>query len=135
MDVKFYSTDGRELLLGFGNSGLVATIKETGTPYHGGLTAKAEGQNSGNGSPCNCNCMMQPYHVVRYGDKIRELLGVYSLNEIAEFIHLQDLLPPDQCPEQKARIFFKDAIVFCKFHSQDGWVIDAISQPIAVYLN
>lgn len=136
MEVKFYSTDGRELLLGFGNSGLLATVKETGTPYHGGLTAKAEGQNSGNGSECDCNCMMQPYHVVRHGETLYDffLLG-FSNNEIAEAIHLQDMLPPDQCPEQKARVFYQDAILFCKFHSQDGWVIDAICRDIFVQLN
>lgn len=136
MEVKFYSTDGRELLLGFGNSGLLATVKETGTPYHGGLTAQAEGQNSGNGSECDCNCMMQPYYVVRYGQFLFTLLrSGLSSNEISEEIHLQDMLPPDSCPDQKGIVFFEDAIAYCTFHSEDGWIITAISEPQAMYLD
>lgn len=136
MEVKFYSTDGRELLLGFGNSGLLATVKETGTPYHGGLTAKAEGSNSGNGSECDCNCMMQPYHVVRHGEMLFNFFqGGYSNNEIAEAIHLNDMFPPDQCPGQKARVFYEDAILFCNYNINDLWVIDAICRDIFVQLN
>lgn len=46
-----------------------------------------------------------------------------KIGKTADELYLNDRFPPFACPDEKGILFLDDAIVWCWFHSEDGWSI------------
>lgn len=83
-------------------------------------------------SAVSCKASVDPIYILLPTTEIGGFLvsGEYGFNAIKESLKFADLLQtePVPCIGAKALIFCKDATVYCRYHDQDGWMIDVITQ-------
>lgn len=79
---------------------------------------------------CPCECKVQPhyreatisyYYIDENGD---------TQNLTQEELNLNDRFPLPACAEEKGILFLSDVVIFCSYHTEDGWIVRcALNRP------
>ena len=79
---------------------------------------------------CTCGCKVQPhyreasidYYYTDENDDIQNLTQ--------EELNLDDRFPLPACADEKGILFLNDAVIFCSYHTEDGWIVrSALNKP------
>lgn len=77
-------------------------------------------------SSCSCECKTQPHY--------REAsISYYYIDEngntqnlTQEELNLNDRFPLPACADEKGILFLNDAVIFCSYHTEDGWILRSV---------
>lgn len=79
---------------------------------------------------CDCECKAQPNYREIYTQYFYTDENGNITTATVEELNLNDVLPFPACPDEKGLVFLNDAVIFCSYHNQDGWVIRcALNRP------
>ena len=79
---------------------------------------------------CDCTCKTQPHYREIYTQYFYVDENGNTITATAEDLNLNDVLPFPACPDEKGIVFLNDAVIFCSYHDQDGWIIrSALNKP------
>lgn len=79
---------------------------------------------------CDCECKTQPNYRDIYTQYFYTDEDGNIITATAEDLNLNDVLPFPACPDEKGVVFLNDAVIFCSYHNQDGWIIrSALNKP------
>lgn len=131
MRVEFLDNSGNPLVPVSVNGTLKLYTNPGRLPYTGGVRLEAVCDNDVDpckeGS-CSC-CSVTPYNIPFVSGSLQALkdpVEGYVHSTIKQALNFEDTLPGGECSGQKLNIFLPDGIIYCVWHLEDGWNIDAI---------
>lgn len=85
-----------------------------------------------NSNTSSCKASVDPIYILLPTTDITGFIieGEFGFEVIKNYLNFDDLMQaePVPCSGAKALIFCKDATVYCRYHLQDGWMIDVITE-------
>lgn len=132
MKVQFLDSTGDPLVAVSVNGYLRLYTNPNRQLYTGTVQIEASCENGAD--PCNtisenCDSTNAMPHFKQFPGEALQVYkeyGEYNHQAIKEAFNFEDTLPGGECSGQKLNIFLPDGIIYCVWHLEDGWNIDAI---------